>query len=172
MAWGSCRPRSFRTEEITAIELPVGEYLDADAVVPAEVFAEGFSTDQRSGRWTVDRLAGNPVLVESPAKVAVAERWITGQRAILRFSSGESATPFRLELTFRTSANREVDIHVLTTAEQKSVAIDENNTNVQVMLDANSIQEVIIRCESFEASFTPAPELPVCAELIGLTLHE
>ena len=172
MAWGSCRPRSFRTEEITAIELPVGEYLDADAVVPAEVFAEGFSTDQRSGRWTVDRLAGNPVLVESPAKVAVAERWVTGQRAILRFSSGESATPFRLELTFRTSANREVDIHVLTTAEQKTVAIDENNTNVQVMLDANSIQEVVIRCESFEASFTPAPELPVCAELIGLTLHE
>jgi hypothetical protein len=83
MAWGSCRPRSFRTDEIAAIELPVGEYLDADAVVPVEVFAEGFSTDQRSGRWTVDRLSDNPVLVESPAKVWVGERWITGGPPIL-----------------------------------------------------------------------------------------
>jgi len=40
------------------------------------------------------------------------------------------------------------------------------------MLDANSVQEIVIRCESLEASFTPAPELPVCAELVGLTLHE
>jgi len=172
MAWGSCRPRSFRTEETPAIELPVGEYLDADAVVPVEVFAEGFSTDQRSGRWTVDRLAGNPVLVESPAKVWVGERWLTGQRAVLQFSSGDSATPFRLELILRTSADREVEIHVLTTAEQQTVTVGERNTNVQVMLDANSVQEVVIRCESFEASFSPAPELPVCAELVGMTLHE
>jgi len=172
MAWGSCRPRSFRTDEIAAIELPVGEYLDADAVVPVEVFAEGFSTDQRSGRWTVDRLSDNPVLVESPAKVWVGERWITGQRAVLRFSSGDSATPFRATLAFRSSPGREVNVHVLTTAQQRTVAVAESETSVELMLDANSVQEIVIRCESLEASFTPAPELPVCAELVGMTLHE
>ena len=172
MEWGSCRPRSFRTDEITAIELPVAEYLDADAEIPVDVFVGGFSTDQGSGRWAVDRLAGNPVLVELPAPVRVNERWITGQRAVLRFSSSDSATPFSLELQFRTSADREVDVHVLTTAEQKTVTVVDSNTNVQVMLDANSIQEVVLRCESLEASFAPAPELPVCAELIGMTLHE
>jgi len=61
---------------------------------------------------------------------------------------------------------------VLTTAEQQTVTVGERNTNVQVMLDANSVQEVVIRCESFEASFAPAPELPVCAELVGMTLRE
>jgi hypothetical protein len=172
MEWGSCRPRSFRTDEITAIELPVAEYLDADAEIPVDVFVGGFSTDQGSGRWAVDQLAGNPVLVELPAPVRVNERWITGQRAVLRFSSGDSATPFSLELQFRTSADREVDVHVLTTAEQKTVTVVDSNTNVQVMLDANSVQEVVIRCESFEARFAPAPELPVCAELVGMTLRE
>ena len=172
MAWVSCRPKSFRSEELDTIEISVGEYLDADAVIPREVFAEGFSTDPGSGRWAVDRLAGNPILIELPAPVRVNERWINGQRAVLRFSSGDSATPVRLELTFRTSTDREVDVHVLTTAEQKTVTVGEANTNVQVMLDANSVQEVVIRCESFEASFSPAPELPVCAELVGMTLHE
>jgi hypothetical protein len=172
MAWGSCRPRSVRTEDSNAVELPVDEYLDADAVVPVAVFDEGFSSDQRSGRWFVDRLAGNPLLVESPTKAQVGERWITGQRAVLRFTSGESATPTRIELAFRTSPGREVDVHVLTTAQQKTVTVGANNTKVQVLLDANSVQEVVIRCESFETSFASAPDLPVCAELIGMTLHE
>jgi hypothetical protein len=172
MAWGSCRPRSFRTEDSNAVELPAGEYLDADAVVPVAVFDEGFISDQRSGRWFVDRLAGNPVLVEWPAKVPVGERWITGQRAVLRFTSGELATPTRMDLVFRTSPSREVEVHVLTTAQQKSVTVGGKDTKVQVLLDANSVQEVVIRCESFETSFASAPDLPVCAELIGMTLHE
>jgi len=172
MAWGSCRPRSFRSEEAPAVELPVGEYLDADAVVPVEVFDEGFSTDQRSGRWTVDRLSGDPALVESPAKVWIGERWITGQRAVLRFSSGHSATPVGLELTFRASPGREVDVHILTTAQQRSVVVEDSDTSVDLMLDANSVQEIIVRCENLEESFAWAPELPVCVELIGMTLHE
>jgi hypothetical protein len=172
MAWGSCRPRSFRTEGPDEIELPAGIYLDADTVIPIGVFDEGFSSDQRSGRWFVDRLAGNPVLVEWPAKVSVGERWITGQRAVLRFTSGESATPTRMDLVFRTSPSREVEVHVLTTAQKKSVTVGGKDTKVQVLLDANSVQEVVIRCESFETSFAPAPDLPVCAELIGMTLSE
>ena len=172
MAWGSCRPRSYRSENIEAVELPVGEFLDADAVVPNQVFVEGFSSDQRSGRWTVDRRSGSPVLVESPAKVWVGERWITGRRAVVRFSSGDSATPIRMELTFRASPGREVDLHVLTTAEQKVVSVGEIDTTVDVMLDANSVQDIVLRCESLAPSFTPAPELPVCVELIGMKLHE
>ena len=170
MAWGSCRPRSFRSEDFEAVELPVGEYLDAAAVVPDEVFVQGFSSDQRSGRWTVDRLSGNPILIESPTKASTKGRWITGQRAVLRFTSGESATPTRMDLVFRTSPSREVEVHVLTTAQQKSVTVGAKDTKVQILLDANSVQEVVIRCESFETSLAPAPDLPVCAELAGLSL--
>jgi len=120
----------------------------------------------------VDRLAGDPVLVELPLQAGLRKPWITGQRAVLRFSSGDSATPSRVELKFRTSPIRQVEVHVLTTAQQTTVAVGSIVTTVQLTLDANSVQEVVIRCESLEASITAAPELPVCAELIGMTLHE
>ena len=169
MAWGSCRPRSFRLEDMTAPPLVAGKQIEE---LPVEILAAGFSGSEQPANWHVDRLGGQPLLVPEARGTSKQSNWIISQRAILRFSSLPDQSPIRLTLVLSTELGAEVDVNVLTTAQQKSIRVTDTSQSIEVYLDANKTQEVVIQCQVFVAKVGGEGSSRACARLSALRLDE
>jgi len=169
MAWGSCRPRSFRPEDMSASPLVAGTQIRE---IPNEVLVAGFSTSEQPANWMVDRLGGQPLLVPEARDLTEQPNWIISQRAVLRFSSLPDQSPLRLTLVLSTAPGAEADVSVLTTAQQKSIRVTDTSQTIEVYLDANKTQEVVLQCQVFMARAGGEGSSPACARLSALRLDE
>ena len=169
MAWGSCRPRSFRPEDMSASPLVAGTQIRE---IPNEMLVAGFSTSEQPANWMVDRLGGQPLLVPEARDLTEQPNWIISQRAVLRFSSLPDQSPLRLTLVLSTAPGAEADVSVLTTAQQKSIRVTDRSQTIEVYLDANKTQEVVLQCQVFMARAGGEGSSPACAKLSALRLDE